>query len=248
MMAVAQTVLQPGDAAIVSFNSDGSDDWSFVTFVDLTPGTSLLFTDNGFERNALAGANTWGNTEEVIQLTATTLIPAGTVVAYSSAFAPPYTMPNTFTHTSISSSQALPPQLMNQMTASGDGIFILQGTWTNGTPASHNATFTGNFVWGFNGRPWYTAAPAVNSTSESRLPAALACANTGFAHFDNYRYMAAAPYTGSYGTLISNLTNFANWNRDDVTTYTAPTGPFTISAGPATTTWTVSGAARISST
>lgn len=234
----AQTVLQPGDAAIVSFNMDGNDEWSFVTFVDLAPGTSLIFTDNGFERNAASGANTWGNTEEVIQLTTTALISAGTIVSYSPANPAPYTIPNTFTHTSIASSSAVPPQLMNQMNASGDGIFILQGTWTNGTSGSHNATFSGSYVWGFNGKPWYTSAAPINSTSESRLPAQLACANTGFTHFDNFSYMASAVYAGSIGTLTSNIINFANWNRDDAITYPAPAGPFVITAGPTTATWT----------
>ena len=45
-IAHSQTILQTGDMAVVTFNSDGRDAIGIVTFVDLTPGTTFLCTDN----------------------------------------------------------------------------------------------------------------------------------------------------------------------------------------------------------
>lgn len=227
----AQTVLQPGDIAIVNMNADAPDSWAFVPFVDLAVGTTILFTDNGYERNVAAGANTWGNTEEVIQLTVTTLVPAGTVVTYNGALAAPHTAPASFTHTSIVSSGS---GRLDQFVATGDGIMVLQGTWNNGTTGSHNATFTGTFVWGFNGRPWFTGA-SYNSTDNSRLPAQLACANAGFTHIDNYAYSGTS--SGTYATLMAAITNSANWTTNDATSLAAPTGPITVTGGTTTAIW-----------
>ena len=45
MSSAAVTVLSPGDLAIIGFNSDGGDDFSFVTLVDVDAGTDVTFTD-----------------------------------------------------------------------------------------------------------------------------------------------------------------------------------------------------------
>jgi hypothetical protein len=41
------TQLQPGDIAIIGFNFKNPDEFSFITFVDLNPGTIIYFTDSG---------------------------------------------------------------------------------------------------------------------------------------------------------------------------------------------------------
>jgi Secretion system C-terminal sorting domain len=44
----SQTILQPGDIAIVGYNFKDPDEFSFITFVDLDPGTIIYFTDCGW--------------------------------------------------------------------------------------------------------------------------------------------------------------------------------------------------------
>lgn len=58
----AQTTLQTGDIAIISFNTDDPDQFSFVPLVDLSTGTQIKFTDNGWNGTALSsseGTFTW---------------------------------------------------------------------------------------------------------------------------------------------------------------------------------------------
>ncbi|MCB9235379.1 MAG: T9SS type A sorting domain-containing protein [Bacteroidia bacterium] len=240
----SQTVLKPGDLAVVTMNSDAPDVWAFVTFVDLTVGTKILFTDNGYERGALNNVATglFSNSEEVLELEVTgSTIPAGTVITYDGSGPPPYTTPSNFIHTMVATNTfAVPPFKFDQFTASGDGIFIMQGTWNNGTVpgSSHDAFLTGTFIWGFNAKPWELLSGSCNTTSCSRLPPQLACYNNGFAHIDNYSYKNSAPKSGSLGQMVDALTNPANWDTDNTITFPSPTGPFTITSGLNQSVWT----------
>ena len=84
--ASAQTVLYPGDIAILGVATDmggcgfpaESDEFSFVCFRDITSGTSIHFTDNGWET---ASAGLWGDGKGTLNLTRTGgTIAAGTVI------------------------------------------------------------------------------------------------------------------------------------------------------------------------
>ncbi|NJM96234.1 MAG: ExeM/NucH family extracellular endonuclease [Phormidesmis sp. RL_2_1] len=69
------TTLSAGDIAIIGFNFDNPDELAFVALVDLTTGTEINFTDNGWQASgsfrASEGTFTW---------TAPTDIAAGTVI------------------------------------------------------------------------------------------------------------------------------------------------------------------------
>ncbi|QRM88357.1 hypothetical protein FG167_03680 [Lacinutrix sp. WUR7] len=43
----ANAQLQTGDIAFTGYNSDGTDSFSFVTFVEIPANTVIIFTDNG---------------------------------------------------------------------------------------------------------------------------------------------------------------------------------------------------------
>jgi endonuclease I len=73
----AQTVLTPGDIAIIGFNTDDADVIRFVTMVDIAQGTQIKFTDNGWNGTALT------NTEGTDTWTATTAYSRGTVFSLS---------------------------------------------------------------------------------------------------------------------------------------------------------------------
>ena len=69
----AQTVLTPGDIAVIGFNGDDPDVIKFVNLVNVAAGTQVKFTDNAWSGTALAtaeGTDTW---------TAASDFPAGTV-------------------------------------------------------------------------------------------------------------------------------------------------------------------------
>jgi hypothetical protein len=61
----AQTILQPGDLAVLGVNAsngacggeNGEDLVSFVAFKDILPNTTIDLTDNGYER---LNAGLWG--------------------------------------------------------------------------------------------------------------------------------------------------------------------------------------------
>ena len=75
----AQT--QPGDISFIAFNADGSDDFAFVTFVDIPANTTIYFTDN--EATSTGSINSG---EGILVYTSpASLIDAGTVIVINDA-------------------------------------------------------------------------------------------------------------------------------------------------------------------
>ncbi len=70
----SQTVLTAGDIAIVAFNTDDPDQFGFVPLVDLTQGTTVSFTDNGWTGTTLT------TSEGTFQWTAANAVTRGTVI------------------------------------------------------------------------------------------------------------------------------------------------------------------------
>jgi len=130
----APTELQAGDIAILQVNTSTTDRFSFVTFVDLTPGTIISFTDNGYSSTTAVNTN-----EGIKTYTASAFVPAGTVLTWVSGT----------TDTNWTSSGGF------SLAGSGDQLFAFQGTWnsnqkliygvntrpwlTTGTPDSNNS-------------------------------------------------------------------------------------------------------------
>jgi endonuclease I len=75
--AWSQTVLTPGDMAVIGFNGDDPDVIKMVNLVNIAAGTQIKITDNGYNGTALAtteGTDTW---------TAATDFPAGTIHTFT---------------------------------------------------------------------------------------------------------------------------------------------------------------------
>lgn len=73
--ASAQTVLAPGDIAVLGVVTDlgvcvkpESDEISFVCFKDITPFTTIILTDNGWEA---VNNGYWGDSEATLKFTRT---------------------------------------------------------------------------------------------------------------------------------------------------------------------------------
>lgn len=217
------TILNAGDVAIIAVNtaylsSGGDDEVCFIAFKDIKPGTSIEFTDNGYER---VNAGQWGNTEGTIRMTynGASDILAGTPICIqgsgyqSSDFDVQLCGDNDNANWSISS-------LNGNFSSSfdlnaSDQIWILQnGTWNAGqkSPALHNATYTGNVVWGWTATGW-EAAPNYASTSGSTLLEGTECFNidlNGKTNPDKIKY--TGPLTSANQSVwITRINNPANW-------------------------------------
>jgi hypothetical protein len=68
----------PGDIAFIAFNADGNDDFAIVTLVPIADGTTIWFTDNEWDGDSFNNIS-----EGEIQWTATSNLPAGTVIVFN---------------------------------------------------------------------------------------------------------------------------------------------------------------------
>ncbi len=214
------TVLEGGDLAIISVNTQylgtGSDDeWCFISFEDITEGTSIEFTDNGYERE-LEGL--WGDTEGTVRLTRTSggTIVAGTPICIQGAgndnddFTIRLCGADDDANWDVSSLNGAFSFDFN----SSDQIWVFQnGSWDNPS-GDHDADYTGNVVWGWTGTNWESAYNYA-STSGSTLPTGAECFNTDL---DGVSTSGKVAYTGDMTQVsqiewILRINNPANWTN-----------------------------------
>ncbi|MFT5168801.1 MAG: hypothetical protein ACI8P3_004046, partial [Saprospiraceae bacterium] len=161
----AQTMLEGGDIAILGVNANnnacsgssgsGEDVITFVAFNDITNGTEIDLTDNGWERTT---PNRWGDSEGTLRFnynggsisagTSFNLIFRGNLTATQAA------NPN-WTITDLNNA---PVGTLN-MNSGGDQIYIMQsGVWDNmGMTGDHDAIYSGRILYGFNTRTFWAA-------------------------------------------------------------------------------------------
>jgi len=238
------STLARGDIAIVGVNannagcpggSSGEDFISFFCFQTIQTGTTLILTDNGYERgnNCLPpiAAGRWGNSEGTVQMTRTGIaIPAGQVITFRVANS---TGPGNvvavapdagWSCLSMNGSTSL------NMNSGGDQIFFMQGgTWTTNAPGFHDAQYTGTILYGFSTVPWGGATCASPTGNQrSNLPLGMNCfsmAPTGTSDFNKYTGSRLAKtqrdwiialdntgnWTSTYGTCGAYNAGVPNW-------------------------------------
>ena len=114
---IAQTTLEAGDLAIIGFNGDNPDQFSFVLLVDVTANTEITFTDSGVKSD-----DTFRGNEGAIKFTASTNYSAGTIITYTG---PQSDLPSgDFTEANDSNVGNNDMNLSNK----GDQIFAYQGS------------------------------------------------------------------------------------------------------------------------
>lgn len=244
--ASAQTVLYPGDIAILGVATDmggcgfpaESDEFSFVCFRDITSGTSIDFTDNGWET---ASAGLWGDGEGTLNLTRTGgTIAAGTVITIRAV----NNAGNwTYTVAGFSPGWALgqinnPGGIFN-LEPGGDQIYIMQGgTWDNQGAGGDDATYDGEILFGFNTVPSWNAN---GSSNQSNLhPDVDPCFHMESPSSDFYKYTSPLT-TANQLDWMKRITDGASWNAYGdcasyvaaapvyATGYTIPIGALTLS-------------------
>ncbi len=220
-VAGGPAILSPGDLVIVGVNandqacggSNGEDVLSFFSFRPITNGTTIILTDNGFQR---CNTGLWGNSEGTVQLQRTGgTIPAGQVITFRlmNIFGPGNVVP--VAPDNAWSCSSLNGNTMVNLNAGGDQLFIMQGgTWTTGTIGAHNASYSGTVLFGFTSNPAYPwSASCSNAASQrSDLPSGIECfsmAPTLATDFNKY----SGPITeASQRNWIIRLDEPSNWS------------------------------------
>jgi hypothetical protein len=142
-----QTSLSTGDISLLSMYADSSDSFSFVTWVGLSPGTTIKFTDNGWSNTVFRvneGGVTWSNN------TGGTISP-GTVIIVTN-------MDTTTIFTDLGSATRFGSP---DFSASGDQLFAYQGADSSPT-----------FLFALVNKTGWDPLP-ITSSNNSTKPAAL---------------------------------------------------------------------------
>ncbi len=209
----AQTTLNKGDIAVVALNANtnpcyglpGDDFVYLVAFKDITNGTEIDLTDNGWGREF---ASFFGTTEGTYQFMRTGgTIPAGTIFRFhftnDKNLVPSLNLGWSFNYftgplTSLNIAVA------GSSGQNGDQLFILQnGDWTNTNPSvNHYGTYSGDFLYAFNTKEEWSAMPGVNTSYDSMLPSELECFSLK---------QADMAYSYLYYTGPSTATNYSEW-------------------------------------
>lgn len=228
-MPMATTTLDYGDLAIVAVNTSQptGDEISFVAFKTIVTGTAIDFTDNGYER---LYAGMWANSEGALRFTRTGAnIPAGTVITFvgtnGSVLGTHFNIyingANDNLNWTLSSLNGSNQFNMND----SDQIWIMQGgSWSagtftcgKGTSPCHNATYSGNVLYGWTATGWKTA-PGYNSTNGSTKPSGVECSTTDL---NGLSFKDKGKYTGPTSACtkmewIGRINDKDNWDSWDL--------------------------------
>ncbi len=223
------TAVQPGDIAILAFNNStvaSEDEISFITFVDILPGTVIDITDNPY-RKCTPGGNGWGISEGWIRLQKTnTTLPKGTVVTVRVNLGTPTVFSGDAANWTASKPQPA-GQGVFDLNSNGEQIFFMSGGSVGGPSAStatvDTGTYSGYFIFGFNtkGNVWTPICgnSAAGGTQNSGKPDFFDCFLTWpTAQADKNKYIGPITATNKRG-WIERINNPTNWRG-----YSANTG------------------------
>lgn len=202
------TQLNPGDIAIIAFQSVNNDQFAFLSLVDLAPNTQIQFSEKGWNGSIPSPAFVT-TTEGVHSWTAPVNgLPQGTVVIIS--FNSLGTGPIANFGTVVSTAAA-------KLSTAGDEIIAYQGTASSP-----------NFIYAFGSRPWISSG--IPTSNQSWLPSPLingVTARDFTTQIDN-QYFKLPNYSGSRDSVLAAIGNVQNWTRSNTRFSTLPNWDFTI--------------------
>lgn len=196
------TLLNPGDIAIIAFQSDNNDQFAFLSLVDMAPNTQIQFSEKGWN-GSLATPAFVITTEGVHTWTAPAAgLPQSTIVIIS--FNSLGTGPVANFGTVVSSAAA-------KLSTSGDEIIAYQGTAS-----------APNFIYAFGSRPWLSIG--IPTSNQSWLPANLTNGITArdFATENDNQYFKLTNYSGSRDSVLAAIGKVQNWTRSNTRFNTLP--------------------------
>src|SRR5688572_19737595 len=210
-IATSQTILNGGDLVILGIQSDmgacglpaGSDEISFMAFKDITTGTTIDITDNGYGHSQ---PGFWGDGEGTLRMTRTGgTIPKGTVMtlqgqAFPAGFIYRMISPDpgwTFTNLNVPGGDF--DVNTGAAGVGGDQVYLMQGgQWNNQGGGTNKATYNGRVIWGANTNGLWSANG--DEVSSDLHPHVIPCYHSQQSspswHVNGVKYMG--PLTGDY--------------------------------------------------
>ncbi len=187
--------LLPGDIAIIAYQTDNSDQFAFVTFVDIDSSTKIQFSEKGWD-GSLAQPAFAKSTEAIHTWTAPSNgVKKGTsiVVTFGSTGKNPIANIGTISSTAASG-----------FSTSGDQLIAFQGT-----------VLAPNCIYGISSRSWINSGSP--TTTQSWLPPGLV---NGFTARDfpteiNDQYFGLTTVDGTRESFLMAIGNTANWTRSN---------------------------------
>lgn len=245
--ASAQTTLAAGDMAIIGCNrlvGTAPFELSIVSLVDISAGTTIYICDYPYASVSSGLVNLANTSEGAITWTTTSSISKGAVflIKINAATNPAVVsgLPGTVSITGWSSANTT----STPAPAGGENWFIYQGSSPT-TPSTYIYGWTNYFTTTFgSANNWLANGTQVaTNTSTSELPPGLTNGTTavslawstasGGSHGDNNVYNNTQ--TGTKAALLAAISNYTNWNHDEVITYqltTASAGTTSNSGNP----------------
>ena len=199
------TSLGAGDIAFVAFASDAPDRFAFVTLVDISAGTTIVFTDNGFTNTG---------TLTISENTGTYTAPDGGLTKGSVITV---TDPGSGTTSTVTGGGTFDGRL-NGISSSGDQIIAYQGT-----------TETPTFITALSTTTWLTTGTITSNSSY--LPTGLTNNQNALdfpTEIDNGYYSGIT--TGTKNALLLMINDPANWTTNN-SNQVWPSWTFTVGAG-----------------
>ncbi len=198
----SQSILFPGDLAIITVNADGAKNFDVLFLRDIEAGTVIHFTDNAWMNEQQA----FRDSEGVLTFTATSAIAAGTVVS-----CPSKDGGNGF----VESGNFNPA-------GSGDNIIAYQGS-------DSDPFFLFGVGWARGASVWEYST--VSASYRSDIPPGLSSDRytiTALGTSDNYRYRFEVLDSGYWSDVLSSIGNKSNYEAKNTDGFTGISESFTI--------------------
>ncbi len=214
----------PGDLAIVGVNANdgscggsvGEDRVSFFCFQEITWGTEIIITDNGYER---CNPGEWGNSEGTVVMRRTgPAIPAGQVITFmitgasGSGNIVSMAPDANWSCTSINSPTGNPNTAV-ALNVNGDQLFFMQGgTWASGTSPNNNATYSGTVLYAFSTNPTFPWSANCGSTQRSNRPPGVECFSMAPTLASDFNKYVGPTTSTTQRDWINRIDDPTNWN------------------------------------
>lgn len=206
---MAATPLNPGDIAIVGFNTSNPDSIRFLVLADIDSGTTFNVTDNGWQ-----SSGNFRTGEGILTYTAPTDITAGTVLTWVNG--------NNNNSSGFNSNN--PSNFA--LNASGDSLTIYTGTLASPT-----------LIYAISSGAWNSDSTSASTSSEptSTNNGLLLTGTTTVAITANNGtngYYSGSTNSGTKAQLLSAISNSANWTASSTATSLSNwKSSFTVSSG-----------------
>ncbi|MEN2401101.1 T9SS type A sorting domain-containing protein [Flavobacterium sp. MC2016-06] len=222
--ANSQTTLAAGDLAFIGYNTSPLDGFSFITLKDMSAGTIVYFTEQGWNGNTVGPTWVSGSTETHLQWTVPAFTAAGTIVSVMETTADAFTVTGT-------SGIGLAAGFTGFNLSAGDQILAYQST-VGAKPVLPNLP---TFIAGVNGD--YNSAdydatttwnlPGTSGGPSSALPLGLTNGVNCISLFPapgpeiaNSKLMSSVTLAGTAAQILATINNPANWDHNATANYT----------------------------